>query len=626
MRNYLSGWMRTMGQFEKFPWLPGEVCPLQFASLVEQREQIMEDLETVVMREFGDDPEIQDVLLYTNRLEEVINRLPDALDTDGLLERAMEKMGLDSPLVSAWSSSAIGATSPLLAIVQGGVQLKDEELYIPWAVAVDSYCRDFELLFEYVIRPCLYGETGRSQTFKEDLSEFLEPIKVEDPVLWKRVGQIIQPRLRNRLIRHEYYIDFKTQEAVLHADGKLKGRTSLDEIQRTSTALNEFLWVLIAVFYDIWPDELVAEGSPAEIMSRQTLRKFRDHPLYLALKNAMQHRAWEHKPRIFRGIDMTIIPQQILDEDDEGVASRNSDDKANHDETIKVIPGAFVESFWYRQVLDGKIANGFPMDMNIASMAEFLVFYDLVGKVCLIPIAESVSEGRISGWSEHRRSEHRRFANALDAVKSYRNGEFSSVFRGMDIEVRHVIAHRQYFYLDGNLYPQYITLKGELRKVPLLTELAMVFGFMSTAFSDWDYARWGLARLLFFLIRSPTSIPYPKYFIQAAGALRQLQDREGHRIYIVLAELAHGLLRIEDGDMQSAVSAFQRANDDGRNVPRREQDIIWSWVLLRGKTACPTMFETGLKEVYWHYKHRPLNKQAHEFHSRVMKNLREGVR
>lgn len=465
-------------------------------------------------------------------------KLRKALIDDGYFVTVKKKQKLTSERTAKWilTLAHVGSFSNY------DTKFWDEssdKFYMPWPVVLDSYVRDFELYFKYIIRPVLYSNNNKCKSYHEDMEVFFkEDIKFLSLIR----KEFMKPWLRSKLIHNQYYI-IPEKEVIRFFDSEedeeIERELKFSDLTYMMGELNVFLWMSLAVIYKAQKVKL----SPIiETLIGPQIEFFHTKEQYMTeLKTLAKFKS--------RVLTRTLNELNIN------------------------LPKPFYESIHHLKILSEKIDGHYSTISWIFFKVMFLISYSVMIEKYVQPIASTLNPNLDKLATDEE---------MLDIIANYRKGEFNYLFKWVDFELRNALAHYSYdSEKDSKIY--YINREGKKIEIILgfmngnriiINELDPVFDPELIA----DELDKKIVEAIIHLFYKHDMFQVPEFYINLSNEL--LKNKKYHLLGII-SMIAAGFFFINRNDLMNAKVVFADANKESKKLVDSDLEVVWSWIVNR---------------------------------------------
>lgn len=492
--------------------------------------------------------------------------LKQALIDDGYFDSVKEKQKLASDRTTKWLLTLAHAGSFSNFDVKFWDETK-EIYYMPWPVVLDSYVRDFELYFKYIIRPVLYEDNEKFKSYHDDLEEFF----MEDKQLLSSIRkEFMKPWLRNKLVHNQYYIIPKENKIRFfdHEDDdeETEKEISFSDFSYMLGELNVFLWMSITVIYKIQRIEL----SP---IMRELVGPYFD---FFITKE-------QYIPELK---SLEVFTDKVLVKTLEEI---------NYNLTKPIY-----ESIHFLKILSEKIDGEYSIITWMFQKVMFLIAYSIMISKYVHPIATTLKPNLHKFASDEE---------MLNVIAKYRDGKFYYLFKWVDVELRNVLAHYSYD-IDENSKAYYINRKGEETEIILglingnqiiINELDPIFDPDITG-DEFDSK---VVKAFVHVFYKQEKFEKPEFYIELGN---ELMRKKKYQIIGIILLIIAGFLFVANKDSKNAKRILEKASKESNQILDSELDMIWSWVFNRYDIFLQSSQKEGLDLFFKEFRNYPIDK------------------
>lgn len=573
--NSIKHFLKTQDGSFIDPWFNTEFDSFQFSKIPKMLEEFDVNAELGMKKieeEFGIDLSKIFPVKYT-LIRKLTLELKDSLEEDGILENIQKGLTYSEVRAYAWMAT----TKIINSLLNFRIKLWDNDkkhCIIPWPVTIDSYIRDFELYFKFIIRPILNEKNVPKQKYHEDLEAFF----AEDKNLLATIQrEILKPWLRSKLAHHQYYIlpEEKTIKFFQHyeEDPEEENEFSFVNLTNITVHLNFVLWITILIICEKNSMHQILEEL--ELLNENHMKLLVRHPLYEKIKNLDILTNNEYSKKL-------LINLNNLKKD------RN-------------LPQAFIESKQFLRISLDRIDLEFDELSWIFSKVGYLVYHSLVIDRFVKPVALNLNPN-LNNYSAN--------PQLMKEVYKYRNGYFKDLFKWLDLELRNNLAH--YSYLYDNKKKNYYYINERKKRIEInigiISEIQNIFDRMEITFSpsyESDFLKMSIVKLTLLLFYRNKDLKNFNFYQNASDVLT---ERVNFKIKQVISLIASAFLKIECHENKLARYQIEKANMITKNFSNNEIEVIWAWIIHRSNVFLPNLYVPGLKLFLKYFTVYPKNK------------------
>ena len=516
----------------------------------------------------------------TFRPKENLKKWIDSLQEDGLLENFVNIRSQNKIKSEIW----VGSLHSLSNLHRDPVKkTSDGKINVTWPILVESYIRDFEMIFQFLFRPLLQENGGFTNEYASDLKNFCKGV----PQLHQELSKfIIKPYVRSLFAHQLYYYDYVKDKLIFF---KINAESiedykelTLKEIKDLVFNINLFFWVFLLI---------AVEGSAD---------KYKMHTIFEKLTNNQ----------------IEILQNHELYNKIKGIPLLKNNKQTLYDllfPSNEITPR--MQFFLYQTHQSGYILRmqllknipPFEFGYDSVSRMSYLMGYAIMMERFLKPFMQANHPDlNIENLKDYQ---------FIQEIRTYRNGEHFWILDGMDSEIRNSIAHISFFEKFPNFNYGKKKLKTNFTDIhsgqTLLYYQGILEMILDPTLKDLQlYIT--IAELLYQLLHKDSD-KTTKYWEMAADTLSKYAHFK--QIASICLLYCSFLISIQDPSKTQSKEIIEHINTAHTFVQNNEEHLsfVWDWIIKQIFEFNPVQNEYWVKLIFTHFRTIPNNPDMKQY-------------